>query len=52
MGTSVSKVLHKHGANSTFGKGSNVTCRVARELHGKEDKIKFNAKVPHAGNTA
>lgn len=52
MDTSVSKVLHKCDANSTFGKGGNVTYIAGRELHGKEDKIKFNAEVPDADGTA
>lgn len=51
MHTSVSKALHKCDAISTFGKGGNVTCLAGRELHGREDKIKFNAKVPHADGT-
>lgn len=52
MHTSVSKVLrHKCGANSTFGKGGNVTCLAGRELHGREDKIKFNAEAAHADGT-
>lgn len=52
MDTSVSKVLHNCDANSTFGKGGNVTCITGRELQGKEDKIKFNAKVLRADGTA
>lgn len=49
---SVSKVLHKGDANSTFGKEGNVTCIAGKELHVKEDKIKFNAKVPCADGIA
>lgn len=52
METSVSKVLQKRDTNSTFGKGGNVTCIAGRELHGKEDKMKFNDKGPHADGTA
>lgn len=52
MDTSASKVPHKCDANSAFGKGGNVTCIAGRELHGEEDKMKFNAQLPHADGTA
>lgn len=52
MDAPISKVPHKCDANSTFGKGGNVTCIAGRELHGKEDKNTFNAEVPHADGTA
>lgn len=48
----VSKVLLKWNANSTFGKEGNVTRTGGKKLHGKEDKIKFNAKVPCADGIA
>jgi len=48
----VSKLLHKCDANLHFEKEAVSHAQLSQNIHEKEDKMEFNAKVPHADGTA